>query len=149
MTKLTPSKYTVVYADDDPDDIELVEEAFRLYAHNVDMITFRDGSQVLSYLQGLNPTDPHPCLIILDINMPRLQGKEVLKRLRNISGLEEVPVVLFTTSSLPHDRMFAKELNAGFVTKPLDYGQMEYIITRFINHCDEDVQKKISRNYNR
>ena len=101
MTKYTAPKNTVVYADDDQDDIELVEEAFRQFSNNVEVITFQNGSQALSYLNNLTEEDPLPCLIILDINMPVLNGKEVLVRVRQLDKFEMIPVVLFTTSSMP------------------------------------------------
>ena len=145
MTKYTTPKSIVVYADDDPDDIELVEDAFRQFTSNVEVITFPDGSQALSYLRSLTDADPLPCLVILDINMPVINGKEVLVRLRQIDRLVEVPVVLFTTSSMPVDRNFAVQHKAGFVTKPLGYEQMEMITKEFINHCTEETQKKIRR----
>ena len=145
MTHYTTPKNIVIYADDDQDDIELVEEAFKHYASNVDVITFKDGSQALSYLRNLSDEDPVPCLIILDINMPVLNGKETLTRLRQINRYTEIPVVLFTTSSMPIDKNFAKQYGAGFITKPLGYEQMEMIAKEFIDHCSVETQKKIRR----
>jgi len=145
MTKYTTSKHIVVYADDDPDDVELVQEAFEQFASNVEVITFSDGSRALSYLRNLAEADPLPCLIILDINMPVLNGKETLLRLRQLDKYDNVPVVLFTTSSMPVDRQFATHNNAGFVTKPLGFEQMEMITHSFIDHCSEETQKKIRR----
>lgn len=145
MTKFTTPKNIVVYADDDVDDIELVEDAFKQFANNVEVLTFRDGSQALSYLRNLTELDPVPCLIILDINMPVLNGKETLVRLRQIDRYADVPVVLFTTSSMPVDKQFAQHHNAGFVTKPLGYEQMETITHAFIDHCSEEIKKKIRR----
>lgn len=145
MTKFTAPKNIVVYADDDADDIELVEEAFRHFTNNVEVVTFSNGSEVLSYLKTLSADDVLPCLIILDINMPVLNGKEVLVRLRQIDAFNGVPVVLFTTSSMPVDRSFAERYNAGFVTKPLGFEQMEIITQRFIDHCTEETQRKIRR----
>ena len=145
MTHYTTPKNIVIYADDDQDDIELVEEAFKHYASNVDVITFKDGSQALSYLRNLSDEDPVPCLIILDINMPVLNGKETLTRLRQINRYTEIPVVLFTTSSMPIDKNFAEQYGAGFITKPLGYEQMEMIAKEFIDHCSVETQKKIRR----
>jgi CheY-like chemotaxis protein len=145
MNKAATPKNIVLYADDDPDDLELVEDSFARYAKNVDVITARDGSQALSYLLRLSEDDPTPCLIILDINMPVLNGKEVLKKLREMPQFESVPVVLFTTSSLPQDQNFAKKYNAGFVTKPLDITQMELITEIFIDRCTDEIKKNIRR----
>ena len=145
MSKTTTLKNIVFYADDDTDDLELVEDAFSRYSKDVEVITARDGSQALNWLQGISPRDLKPCLIILDINMPFYNGKEVLKQIRNNEQLNDVPVVLFTTSSLPQDEAFAKKFNAGFITKPLDFSQMEKITGLFIDHCSDEIRKKIRR----
>lgn len=145
MTKLPSPKNIVLYADDDPDDLELVQDAFFRYAQNVDVVTAGDGMRVLSFLRNLGKEDPAPCLIILDINMPGLNGKETLRQLRTIERFESVPVVLFTTSSMPADRTYAQQFNAGFVTKPLDLAQMEVITELFIDHCADEIKKSIRR----
>jgi CheY-like chemotaxis protein len=145
MTQSTSPKNIVFYADDDADDLELVQDAFSRYSNNVEVITAKDGSQALSYLQNLEESDPKPCLIILDINMPFFNGKEVLRRIRTIDHFENTPVVLFTTSSLPNDQTFAQKYNAGFVTKPLDVSQMEVITELFIDHCSDEIKKKIRK----
>ena len=145
MTKSITPKNIVIYADDDQDDLDLVQEAFTQYSKNVEVVPFKDGTSALSYLQRLSPVDPTPCLIILDINMPVLNGKEALVRLRQMDRFTEVPVVLFTTSSQPLDKSFAERYNAGFVTKPLDVRQMEVITDQFIDHCAEDIREKIRK----
>lgn len=145
MTKPTIHKNIVLYADDDSDDLELVQESFSLYSNNVEVITVPDGRQALLYLEQLEDADPAPCLIILDINMPVINGKDVLKQIRKLTRFESVPVVLFTTSSLPRDEDFAKKFNAGFVTKPLDVSQMEMITELFIDHCADEIKKNISK----
>jgi CheY-like chemotaxis protein len=145
MTKSIPPKNIVLYADDDIDDLQLVQDAFLNYTNNVEVITVTDGIKALKYLESLTQFDPRPCLIILDINMPRLTGKEVLIELRNTEHFKDTPVVLFSTSSLPQDKEFARRLNAGFITKPIDLRQMEIITSEFIEHCTEDIQKQIRR----
>jgi CheY-like chemotaxis protein len=77
--------------------------------------------------------------------MPIINGKEALIRIRENERYKSVPVVLFTTSSLPLDQSFAKRYNAGFVTKPIEAKQMQYITDHFIDHCAEDIQKNIRR----
>lgn len=143
MTEPPTPKNIVLYADDDADDLELVQEAFYRFTKNVEVITARNGSQALGYLKDLQEGDTYPCLIILDINMPVLNGMEVLKKLRAMDEFESIPVVLFTTSSLPADEVFAKKYNAGFVTKPLDVSQMKVITESFVDHCSDEIQKKI------
>src|SRR4051812_29958781 len=127
MTRPSLPKNIVLYADDDQDDLDLVCDAFTSYSRNVEVITARDGSHALSWLLELKEEQLTPCLIILDINMPILNGKEVLVKVRNLEKFSQVPIVLFTTSSSPIDQSFARKYNAGFVTKPLEVTQMELI----------------------
>jgi CheY-like chemotaxis protein len=145
MTNTSEKELIVVYADDDPDDIELVTEAFEHYGANVTLKTFSDGLTILSFLKNLSVVDNIPCLIILDINMPGMNGKECLKQIRHIDLFKDVPVVLFTASVSDRDKEFAKLYRAGFITKPLSTVQMEVIAANFIEHCNSEIQKLIIR----
>jgi CheY-like chemotaxis protein len=148
MTQAIPPKHIVLYADDDPDDIQLVSESFEKYSQNVEIVTVNDGIEVLSYLDKISPFSPSPCLVILDINMPLLTGKDVLVRIRDNEKFRDVPVILFTTSSLPTDLAFAKKYKAGFITKPLNASQMSKITNEFIEHCADDIKKNIRKQIN-
>lgn len=148
MTQSLPPKALVLYADDDPEDIELVREAFHVYVQNVELLTFNDGVELLSYIKTIDPFQPAPCLFIIDINMPRLDGKETLVRLRRHEKFSEVPAVLFSTSTMPMDASFASTYHAGFVTKPLHMDQIHHIIDQIIEHCSDEVKKMIRRNGN-
>ena len=131
MTYSPPPKSLVLYADDDADDRELIYEAFNKYSSNIELITFTEGAELLHFIDDIEPLAPRPCLIILDVNMPRLDGKQALQRIRMMNDFKEVPVVLFTTSTLPSESAFAKAFNAGFVTKPLHSRQIHLIINEF------------------
>lgn len=148
MTQTTPPTHLVLYADDDADDIKFVEESFSETTTNIELITAYNGLDLLKYLERLSPFDPDPCLIILDVNMPLLNGKETLLRIRDMQRFRNVPVVLFTTSSTELDKSFARKYNAGFVTKPLNNAQMRNITDRFIEHCSDEVRKTIRKTYN-
>ena len=103
---------------------------------------------LVRYLEKLTPFDPNPCLVILDVNMPLMNGKETLLKIREMSRFQNIPVVLFTTSSTDFDKSFAEKYNAGFVTKPLDNRQMKEITDKFIEHCTDEVQRNIRKTYN-
>lgn len=145
MTKSIRTNAVILYADDDVDDLELVKDAFAQYSKDVEVITFTNGNAALSYLKGLPPDDPSPCLIILDINMPLVSGKETLMRLRTMDRFKRTPVVMFTTSSQPIDERFAHQYGAGFITKPIDVKQMEMIADQFMEHCTEEIKQKIRK----
>jgi CheY-like chemotaxis protein len=109
------------------------------------MITASNGGEAFTQLKKLAENEHLPCLIILDVNMPVVDGKELLIKLRHMKEFSDTPVVLFTTSSSPVDIDFAKKYNAGFITKPLNMQQMEMITDQFIDHCSEEIRKKISK----
>jgi CheY-like chemotaxis protein len=75
-------KGLVIYVDDDPDDLYLVSKGFFKYAPSIDLITVKHGLELLDCLKTLEPTNVMPCLIIIDINMPGMDGKTTLKELR-------------------------------------------------------------------
>ncbi len=143
MSQAIDTRHLVIYADDDPDDLELVEEAFSPYKDHVELITFNNGDAALQFFQ--NNKDITPCLIILDINMPGISGKDLLRKIRQMDRLSKVPAVLFTTSNSVRDMEFAMHYNAGFITKPLDIHQMELIAEKFIDHCSDDIKKIIRK----
>src|SRR5574337_349609 len=108
------SRY-VIFADDDADDLELITGFFKQYNRNVTVLEFKDGKEVLKFLDdfALNAT---PLLIVLDINMPRLNGKETLSAIRNHPRFQYTPVVIYTTSSNATDEEFCRRLGASWVS---------------------------------
>ncbi len=110
------ARRTILYAEDDPDDFEMVRESFAKYPH-ITLVQCKNGQELLRRLQGLN-TDTLPCLIILDMNMPIMDGRQALVQLRKVPQLQDIPVVVFTTSSSHLDEFFAKSYQALFMTKP-------------------------------
>jgi CheY-like chemotaxis protein len=138
-------KHIVLYADDDADDLMLIREAFDDFASNVEVVTFGDGKQAVTYLQNLSPNDPAPCVIVLDINMPLMSGKEALAAIRTMERFENIPVILFTNSSLLHDKNFATQYNAGFITKPFDMNEMQNIPSQLMEYCPDDVKDAIEK----
>jgi len=145
MTKSLPPKSLVLYADDDADDRELIRDAFEEYASIVELRMFDRGTDLLHFLHQITPLQPAPCLIILDINMPGLDGKQTLRRIRSMDNFAEVPVVLFTTSTLPTEAAFAQTHNAGFVTKPLHGNQIRFILHQLIDNCTDEIKEKFRR----
>lgn len=138
----------VLYADDDLDDLQFIKESFAHYSNHIELVTVPDGIEAITYLQNIPSDSSLPCLIILDINMPRMDGKEALKTIRGMKRFEKVPVVLFTTSSQSKDREFSKMYNAGFLTKPITYTDLEVIAHTFIGHCSVETKNKLMKQMN-
>lgn len=145
MTKMHAPRYIVLYAEDDQDDVDLIMDGFSQFQQNLEIITVADGYEALSYLSNLKPLEPSPCLVILDINMPRMNGKEALQRIRSMDRFREIPIVLFSTSVQPADKAFAKAHDAGFLTKPVMGPQLASIAEQLITYCSDEVKQKIRK----
>ncbi|HEX2534364.1 MAG TPA: response regulator [Chitinophagaceae bacterium] len=129
--------HLIVYAEDDMDDLNLVKEAFsRQDGHTADIIHADNGLRALKLLEEMADKNELPCLIILDINMPVMDGKEALSRIRQHDRLKHIPVTVFTTSNSKMDAMFAHRYGADFITKPLRYAEVEELAMRFIQRCE-------------
>lgn len=110
---------TIVVVDDDADDQFLIRNVFEQTNPAIKVVTLSDGDEVLPYL---NKQLVLPELILLDLNMARLNGMQTLTQLRRDNRYTQMPVIIYTTSSNPQER--AKALACGasdFITKPGDY----------------------------
>ena len=112
------SRY-IIFADDDADDLELITGFFKQYNRTVNVLEFKDGKEVIKFLDDFATTTSIPVLIVLDINMPRLNGKETLKAIRRHPDYKHIPVVLYTTSTNEADEDFCREYGASWVNKSL------------------------------
>ena len=131
------AKRLILYAEDDADDRFVFEESFSHLKDEVAISLFNDGLELIKHLT--RDHDVNPSLIVLDINMPRLDGKDTLRILRDLPLYSKTPVVLLTTSSLPVDAFFAKLFNAAFITKPMDEREMNAIAKELLSYCEEKV----------
>jgi two-component system, response regulator len=126
------SKRTVVIiAEDDPDDRLLIKDALKEACIGpVDVRFVQDGAEMLDYLYRRGRYDilnhaPHPELVLLDLNMPRVGGMEVLEEIKNDPALRTIPVVVLTTSRSPEHIARTYELGgSGFITKPDSYSEL-------------------------
>ena len=135
----------MLYADDDTDDIELVRDLFAPYEALIDLVTFSNGADLLHFIRRQPPLQPQPSLVILDINMPVTDGLQTLRALRQWEGYAEVPVVLFTTSNLPHEAAYAERFGAGFITKPVHNDQLQQLVDGMLHFCNDAFRKKLGR----
>jgi CheY-like chemotaxis protein len=125
----------VLLVEDDPGDVLMTREAFEEYLNNrLDVVS--DGSEALAYLrrEGEYADAPRPDLILLDLNLPRRDGREVLAEVKADVNLRTIPVIVLTTSQADEDVLKSYQLHANaYVTKPVDFdGFIEAI--RQIDH---------------
>lgn len=117
----------ILLVDDDPLDVMTLKRALRdLQAHNP-LYVSNDGEEALTFLRNLS--NAPPALILLDLNMPRMSGLELLKVLKADDHWRLIPVVILTSSQEVEDRLASFGLNAaGYIVKPLDYSRFVEIL---------------------
>lgn len=114
----------VLLVDDDPGDTLMIREAFEHNKVNNALDCVADGVQAMQYLrrQGEYANAPRPDLILLDLNLPRKDGREVLAEIKSDPALATIPVVVLTTSHAEEDVLKSYQLHANaYVTKPVDF----------------------------
>jgi len=118
-----PKRINVLLVEDDPGDVLMTREAFEQYLHNrLDVVT--DGAAALDYLRHAEPYADalRPDLILLDLNLPRRDGREVLQEIKADPELQHIPVIVLTTSQAEEDVLRSYQLHANaYVTKPVDF----------------------------
>ena len=118
MTSARP----ILLVDDNPMDVDLTLRAFkqRKFGNRIDVA--RDGEEALAWIPRWEAGEPKPAVILLDINMPKIGGLEVLRQLKSHPALSAIPVVMLTTSAVSEDieAAYANGANS-YVVKPVDY----------------------------
>lgn len=121
----------LVIVEDDPDDRFLILRALRGLRPALGIGVAADGVELMQRLEG---PDPWPRLILLDLNLPRMDGREVLARVRTLPQAPQCRVVVFTTSVEPEDRSRALALGAADVlSKPDGYGALVSVMRRLLD----------------
>jgi len=125
----------ILLVDDDPADVRLTQEALKEHKVFCETAVAGDGIEALAYLRREGPYTgvTRPDIILLDLNMPRKDGREVLKEIKADPQLRRIPVVILTTSQADQDILHSYDLGANcYITKPIDF-------TKFV-----DVVRSIS-----
>lgn len=117
----------ILYADDDTDDRTWVSEACEMLSCYLNISFVENGRQVLDYLKS--PSSVVPSLIVLDLNMPEMDGRQTLQYLKSNSTYKEIPVAIVTTSANKIDKDVCKRLGASlYITKPDTHAEWQGII---------------------
>lgn len=116
----------ILLVEDNPGDVRLTQEAFKEGKLRVNLHVVMDGVEAMAFLrrEGKYTDAPCPDLILLDLNLPKKDGREVLKVIKEEENLRSIPVVILTTSTAEEDVLRTYDLHANcYITKPVDMDQ--------------------------
>jgi CheY-like chemotaxis protein len=137
---------TILMADDDADDRLLTKEALEEARLANDLHFVRDGEELMDYLQHRGAysdpdTAPRPGVILLDLNMPRKDGRQALREIKNDPNLRSIPVVVLTTSKMDEDIHRSYDLGASsYITKPVTFDGLVEVMRSFGRYWLEIVE---------
>jgi len=121
----------ILLVEDNPGDARLTREALAHSKVRNNLHHARDGEEALEFLHHSGPlgAHPHPDLILLDLNLPRRHGREVLEEIKKDPALMHIPVVILTSSQAEEDVLRSYQLHANcFITKPVDLEQLTKVV---------------------
>jgi CheY-like chemotaxis protein len=126
---------TILCVDDDDDDLFFIKEIIESQGHSLEIEEARNGSDALNYLQEGLKRGEMPCLIIMDMNMPRMDGKQAINKIKEDKQLAKIPVVVFTTSSNAAHQLYFESQGIRFITKPFDFKVFTKEIINLLAYC--------------
>jgi CheY-like chemotaxis protein len=132
MSNGTHKPIEILLVEDNPGDVRLTQEALREGKIGNSLHVVEDGESAMAFVrrEGEFAGMPRPDLILLDLNLPRMDGREVLAQIKADPDLKRIPVVVLTTSRAEEDVLKAYELNANcYITKPVDFEQFIKVVS--------------------
>jgi CheY-like chemotaxis protein len=129
----TGNPIEVLLVEDDPGDVLMIREAFAESATVTDLHVVSDGEEALHFLRREGPfaEATRPGLVLLDLNLPRVDGRQVLAEVKRDPDLRRIPVVVLTTSQSEEDVLRSYELHANaYITKPVDFDKFIDVVRR-------------------
>lgn len=131
---------TILCIEDDEDDLELLKDALYLLSNNYILEHAQNGVEGLQKLYSLVLQNKTPCLILLDVNLPKLNGKEVLLELQKDAIFKTIPVVGFTTSESALDKAFFAKYGVPMLTKPGGIEKYLFVVKELLEYCNTKIK---------
>lgn len=134
MSDVYKEEVVILMADDDEDDVMLTEKALK-HGHLLNrLVSVKDGEELMRYLRREGKYEnveryPKPGIILLDLNMPKKDGREALKEIKSDESLREIPIIVFTTSKAEEDVFRSYQLGVNsFITKPVTFDKLTEVM---------------------
>jgi CheY-like chemotaxis protein len=128
---------TILYIDDDPDDLLIFGESIGSLYPDVKILKAQSGEEGIHILTQLEQQcKPFPSLIMIDMNMPKMNGRQTLQNIRSKQNWNRIPVVIFTTAANVSDIEFCKHYGTTCITKPISYKYVNTIIQQLFTNCN-------------
>jgi CheY-like chemotaxis protein len=129
------SRPLILYIEDDADDVEILSGAFEIVSPEFELINAINGEEGIAKLKQLVAEENYPRLIVLDINMPKMNGKEVVVSLKKDNLLKNIPVVILSTSRSKMDMLFFDKHRVTMMSKPMSFTDYLSLAKEMVLHC--------------
>ncbi|HVF96747.1 MAG TPA: response regulator [Flavisolibacter sp.] len=127
----------ILLADDDAEDQFIIRDAMELLNAGEVMVFADHGEQLLELLQNNFSSPEYPCLIVLDLNMPKMNGTQTLSKLKSDEEFRHIPVIIYSTSINPVEKEKCLRLGAhSFITKPISFKESRETAQIFLQFCE-------------
>jgi len=133
---MDPIKKTILYVDDDADDRELLGEVMQKVTPEFKVMFAENGLHALELLNVTKEEKFRPCLIVLDLNMPFLDGRQTFERIKADIQLKSIPVAILSSGENPADKSFFGNQGIPYFTKPIKASDMESLANDLTTLCD-------------
>lgn len=128
--------WKILLVDDDPDDRMIIQDAMEILESATLLKFAESGDQALKILEKNASAGHLPCLIVLDLNMPKMNGTETLREIKNKEIFNGVPVIIYSTSINSLEKEKCMELGADdYITKPISFSESQLTAEKLLEYC--------------
>ncbi|OQP38857.1 hypothetical protein A4H97_19300 [Niastella yeongjuensis] len=125
---------TILYIDDDQDDLLIFEESVNTLFPDITLFKAQSSEAGIDILNQLElDKKPYPSLIMIDMNMPKMDGRQTLQHIRSVEKWQEIPVAIFTTSANRDDIEFCRHYGSACITKPMNFADYSLTLQKLFN----------------
>lgn len=126
----------ILHIDDDPDDQQLFKTALQSLNDCLEIIVAEDGAEGMEHLLLMKEQNNLPCIIVLDINMPKVNGRDTCLAIKNDKVLSTIPLIIFSTSSSVLDKLFFENKDVIYITKPTSFSHIVNVASTMLDQCN-------------